>query len=393
MQRVTAAALLAAGSTRIENPSDCDDALSALGAAAALGATIERTGDALVVTGGLRSCPATIDCGESGLCLRMFIPIAALVPAPVTLRARGGLSQRPVGMAEPTLKQLGAECASENGLPPVRVCGPLRSGRADVDGSVSSQFLTGLLLALPRAEGDSTLVVAELKSRPYIDLTLETLAAFGVRVEHDDYRTFFIPGRQSFRPARVAIEGDWSGAAFLIAAAAVSGDLRIGGLRPASPQADRRILDLLLECGGAAVWEGDTLHVRSSSLRPFTFDATDCPDLFPPLVALACACAGTSRIAGVHRLRHKESDRASALVEEFGRIGVQVAVAGDWLEVCGGAVRGGDVDARGDHRIAMAAAVAGLIADAPVRISGSGCVAKSYPGFFTDLQRLGGNVD
>lgn len=394
MQRVTAAALLTRGIIRVKNPSFCEDALSTLQAAITLGAGIVESGDHLDIRGGLNPKGETeIQCNESGLCLRMLLPIAALSPFPVTLKARKTLTRRPVGAVSPVLRQLGAECRVSADHPPVRVTGPLRGGNATVNGSLGSQFLSGLLLALPLAPRDSTLTVLDLKSTPYIDLTLDTLKDFGIQVNRKEYHLFTVAGKQAYRPGTVSIEGDWSGAAFLIVAAALTGNLRIHGLKADSAQADRRICQVLTGCGGKLEWDDHVLHVKKSRLRGFTFDATDCPDLFPPLAVLAAACSGTSRIFGVHRLECKESDRARALVEELSALGARITRKGDCLEIQGGPVRGGTSNSRGDHRMVMAAAVAGLVSTQPVEIVGASCVAKSYPRFFEDLKSLGGKID
>ena len=296
-------------------------------------------------------------------------------------------------MIEEPLRELGVECRTRDGLPPVRVRGPLLGGRASVDGSVSSQFLSGLLMALPLAGRDSTLTVRELRSRPYVDMTLRMLGECGVRVENENYERFAIPGGQKYEIGDYEVEGDWSGAAPLFVAAAVGGKIKVSGLRADSAQADRRILDALGAAGARVVRTADGATVERSDLRAFTFDATDSPDLLPPLAALACHCAGTSRLKGTSRLRHKESDRAAALSEELRRLGGRVAVFGDFLEITGGPLQSGTVRSHGDHRIAMAVAAAAVAARGPVGIEDAECVAKSYPGFFEDLASVGVRID
>ncbi len=394
MQRLTAAALLAeGGTTRIRNPSFCDDAMAALRVAGELGAAIQATLAEVVIQGGLRPRGRDLDCGESGLCLRLFTAIAALRPEELVLSGRGSLLRRPVDMAERPLCDLGASCQTENGFPPVRVRGPLSGGTAFVDGSASSQFLSGLLMALPLAGKDSRLVVRDLKSRPYVDMTLEVLAGCGIEVRNADYEEFVIRGGQAYAPGDFEVEGDWSAAAALLVAGAIGGKLRVSGLRRDSIQADRRVLGALGAAGAPVKVFEDGAVVEKSELRAFSFDATDAPDLLPPLVALACHCAGTSSLAGASRLRQKESDRAAALAEEFGRLGARIAVEGDVIEVRGGLLAGGEVHSRGDHRIAMALAAAALAARGPVAIDGAECVAKSYPRFFEDLASVGGRID
>jgi 3-phosphoshikimate 1-carboxyvinyltransferase len=262
-----------------------------------------------------------------------------------------------------------------------------------VDGSASSQFLSGLLLALPRAPGDSLLEVAGLRSGPYIRMTLDVLAAFGVQVEASAaLDRFHIPGGQTYQPVDLAVEGDWSGAAFLLVAGAVAGELSVEGLNPASAQADRAVLQALAAAGVQAGWAGGALRVGRGDLEAFTFDATDCPDLFPPLAALAVHARGLSRIRGTGRLKAKESDRATALVAELSAMGARLRVAGDWMEIEGGPLQGGAVDPHNDHRIAMACAVAGLRSREGATMEGEACVDKSYPDFFRDLASLRGGA-
>jgi 3-phosphoshikimate 1-carboxyvinyltransferase len=319
----------------------------------------------------------------------MFAPIAALGSDEVELVASGSLRERPMEMVETALRALGASCSTASGRPPLRVRGPLRGGDIAVDGSVSSQLLTGLLLALPCCEQDSVLRVSGLKSKPYVELTLRTAADFGVEIRHDAELTRFeIRGGQAYQPRAWRVEGDWSGAAFILVAGALAGSVDVSGLDLLSAQADRAVLGAL-RAAGARVEEGtDRIRVQAGPLRAFELDAADCPDLFPPLVALACSCEGTTRLRGVERLLHKESDRAIALVEEFGKLGAHLATDGDTLCVVGGPLHGGAVGSHGDHRMAMALAVAALRTRAGVDLDGEGCVAKSYPDFFERLDAI-----
>jgi 3-phosphoshikimate 1-carboxyvinyltransferase len=409
MQRALVCAALAEGRSELSNPSYCADAAAALGIVEALGSVCERGEGFLSVRGGILAPssslaragaapgegagepPFRLSCGESGLLMRMFAPIAALSPGAVELVGEGSLASRPVSMMTGPLAALGVSCATNGGLPPVRLRGPLRGGRATVDASSSSQFLTGLLMALPLAAKDSVLDVPRIVSRGYIDLTMETMRAFGVAVERSgDYSRFEIPGGQSYRPTHFEVEGDWSGGAFLLVAGAIAAEkgLVVEGLPASSAQPDRAVIEAL-SSAGARLSQGDnSVSVSRASLRAFDFDATDCPDLFPPLVALAAACCGVSTLRGAARLRNKESDRASSLAEGFLSLGVPVEVEGDLMRVRGGKIRGGAVDAHNDHRIAMAAAVAALASSEGVEIEGPECVKKSWPEFFEDLDSI-----
>jgi 3-phosphoshikimate 1-carboxyvinyltransferase len=389
MQRAIAAALLADGETVLHNPTFCQDAQAALGVAEQLGAAVQRSDDRVVIQGGFLPRQRELDCGESGLAVRMFTSIAALHEAALTLTGSGSLLKRPMDLVQQPLQDLGAEVHTQNGFVPITVKGPLRGGRARVDGSLSSQFVTGMLMALPRAKGNSQLVVENLKSRPYIDLTLRVLADFGVSVENHDYKLFFIEAGQRYRARQYTIEGDWSGAAFLLVAAALAGGVELFGLDPQSCQADRAILEALALAGARVEIEDDAVVVTGQRLKTFEFDASHCPDLFPPLVALAAHCPGESVIKGAGRLKHKESNRAAVLQQEFGNLGIEIELSGDWLIVRGGAVRAGTVDSHNDHRIAMAAAAAAAAAGGEVKITGCRAVAKSYPDFFKDIAKIG----
>ena len=267
------------------------------------------------------------------------------------------------------------------------------TGNTIVDGSLSSQFLTGLLMALPLAEKDSELIVNNLKSRFYIDLTIKVLKDFGIKLINDNYEQFFIQGGQLYRSREYDIEGDWSGAALLLVAGAIGGEVEIENMDINSSQADRRILDVLEQFGARIAPGINTIRVIKAEMKPFNFDATDSPDLFPPLVALASYAKGKSRIKGVSRLAGKESNRAEALVEEFAKVGINIETDGDKMIIHGGAVTGGTINSRNDHRIAMAAAVAGIGASGSLNIQGYECISKSYPDFFTDYQKTGGRIN
>jgi 3-phosphoshikimate 1-carboxyvinyltransferase len=289
-----------------------------------------------------------------------------------------------------SLTALDVSCTTESGHAPILVRGPMKGGRIHTDASVSSQFLSGLLMALPLCEKPSVVSVSGLASAPYVRMTIELARLFGVRIDHDDrLEEFLIEGNQTYRPSFYTVEGDWSGASFLLVAGAIAGRVAVRGLDPESLQADRAIVGVLSAAGAGVETGHECISVETGDLKPFEFDATACPDLFPPLVALASNCGGTSVIHGLGRLTYKESNRASALHREFGKLGIRVRLEGNTMEVDGGTLQGGCVDSHNDHRIAMACAVAGLRARGDVVISGSACVSKSYPSFFSDLESLG----
>ena len=394
LQRAIAAGLLSETPVRISNVTFSNDSNAALRVIKALGAQVRFHRDEIFIRGGLRPTGEILNCGEAGLSLRMFSPIAALWRKKLTLTGEGSLLRRPVTMIAPPLKDLGVKVSTNNGLPHLTVKGPLKGGKATVDGAISSQLLTGLLMALPKAPKDSRLKVENLKSTPYIDMTLALLKTFGIDVRHTNYETFFIKGMQTYRIPRNEywVEGDWSGAAFLLAAGAMGGTVTVTGLDTLSPQADRKIIQALEVAGANINITKSTVEVTKNKLNAFHFDATHCPDLFPPLVALACNCEGKTVLTGVERLIHKESNRALALEKEFTALGGEIRVVGNQMEITGKKLKGGTIDSHNDHRIAMAGAVAAINVSHHVIIEGSECIAKSYPNFFEDLKSIGASV-
>jgi 3-phosphoshikimate 1-carboxyvinyltransferase len=389
MQRGAAAALLAQGESILVNPSFCDDALAALDIIEKMGAKVKKTSDNVIIQGGLDIQNGNLNCGESGLGIRMFTPLAALAERPVTLTAEGTLLKRPVSLIENELAHLGAEVTSNKGYAPIKITSALRGGETEIDGSISSQSLTGLLMALPAAANDSIIKVNNLTSRRYIDMTIKILKAFSIDVENIAYKEFRIKGKQKYKPAVLEIEGDWSGAAFLLCAGAINGSLKVTGLNTASLQPDMAVLEALKAAEADLIINSDSVEVKKSSLKGFTFDASQCPDLFPPLAALALFCEGTTEIKGVHRLKHKETDRSVTIKEELAAIGGDITIEGDSMIIKKSPITGGDSNSRGDHRIAMACAIAALKASGPVSIEDAEAVNKSYPQFFDDIMKAG----
>jgi len=260
-----------------------------------------------------------------------------------------------------------------------------------MSGNVSSQFATGLLFALPLLDGDSVIeITTPLESASYVDLTLDALAHFGIRIEHDNYRRFTVPGNQQYVPADYTVEADYSSAAFLLAAGALGCDVICKGLNPHSSQGDRAFLDVIVQTGGQVDWIApDTVQARGGDLRGITVDVSDTPDLVPPMAALLCFCKGTSRIVGASRLRLKESDRLHAVATELNRLGAKITEGPDYLEIEGVPhLTGGKCHSHNDHRIAMMVALASLNAQGIVEIDDPSCVNKSYPGFWDDFLQL-----
>lgn len=405
MQRACAAALIRKGRTRIQNPGNSADETAVVEILTALGCqcTIEKDGLYIDSANAVIHAPSTpdhssisVDCGESGLAMRMFTPIAATSSLSITMNGGGSLLHRPMDWFDRILPLLAVEVETNGGVPPVRVRGPLQPADIRVDGSVSSQFLTGLLMAYACAAAkEVTITVDSLKSKRYIDLTLQLMKHFGLKVPvNNNYQSFYFDQASVVSvPSMIdyTVEGDWSGAAFLLVAAAIAGNTTFTGLDHTSMQADKEIVGILNKAGAEVRVSDDHVTVKKAQLRPFVFDATDCPDLFPPLVALAAHCNGLSRIRGLQRLRYKESDRGHALREEFDKLGTRIILDGDEMLVHGNEklqVKNTNLDSHGDHRIAMACAVASLNADLGVEIHHAEAVKKSYAAFWEHLHQL-----
>jgi 3-phosphoshikimate 1-carboxyvinyltransferase len=393
MIRAVAASLLAAGTSSLLNPSLCADSIAALRIVDTLGADVQTNkecvsirGTAGLATEGFKR--NTIHCGESGLCMRMFTPIAGLTRYRFIVEASGSLRSRPMETIE-ALSLLGGTCETSGGYPPVTIRGPIRGGAVTLDGSKTSQFLTGLLMAAPLCQEDTSIEVMDLKSKPYAEMTIDLLKRFGITIDHDkDLKSFRIKGNQHYEAQTYTIEGDWSGAAFLLVAGAIAGSIQMKGLRTNSFQADKAILEGLTRAGALVEIVDDYILVEKGDLRAFEFDATDCPDLVPPLVALAAHCRGKSVIHGIERLKHKESNRSETLVSEFSKLSIKMALFNDRMEIYGSKPVGNLVDSHNDHRIAMACAAAALNGERPVVIENYQCVAKSYPDFFRDIHSV-----
>ncbi len=399
--RFIAAALLADSPTMLHGLSDCDDTNVALSISAALGAEIELGDDAVRIT----PCPSSIprprseqlNAGESGLAARLFAPIASLSLDSLTLTGEGSLMNRPFDMVTSGLTALGVKTTGGNSLP-ITIEGPLVGGEIEVDGSVSSQFLTGLLLALPFAEQDSKVVVYNLTSRPYINMTLEVMQAFDLDFTHetlDSCDTFIIPAGQTCRSLPLSIDGDWSAASALIVLGGLCArpDLEIKGIRGIYTQADSGIKGAMLFAGYQILGTDDGLSLKKKRPRPINLDLSNSPDLFPVLCALAAFSNKPSRLSGANRLSSKESDRASVLISEFAKAGVSIEREGDTLIIhpCE-KTKACRINPHGDHRIVMAAAILGCAGTADIEILDADCVSKSYPMFFDDLDSIGGCV-
>jgi 3-phosphoshikimate 1-carboxyvinyltransferase len=413
MQRACAAALLHRGTTQIFNPGHSNDDLAAIDVIQKLGATVTMenpsnekiNGTSIIVhSNGVQPIGSSMNCGESGLGIRMFTPIAALSDQAITIEGKGSLLKRPMHFFDTIFPDLGIEIQSQSGYLPITIKGPLKPADIEVDGSLSSQFLTGLLMAYAATDHTNAVIeVQDLKSKPYIDLTLSVLNAFGWNVQHQGYKRFeFLAHKPLADHIDFTVEGDWSGAAFLLVAGAIAGPIHVKGLQLDSTQADKAVMQALKATGASIEINEHAIQIgpakdsagNHTPLNAFEFDATDCPDLFPPLVALAAICNGVTIIHGVSRLAHKESDRGLTLQTEFAKLGIRIELDQDRMLIHGGTgIHGAEVFSQHDHRIAMACGVAALCADGPIAITDAEAVNKSYTDFFKHLQHLGAKVD
>ena len=389
LQRALAISALAEGTSVLNEVSWCNDSEAARKIIENLGSKTSEINRKLSVSSRVLDINnLNFNAGEAGLSIRMFSPILALSKKEINFTGEGSLKTRPNDIIINALSQLGVEIESNKGFLPLKIKGPIQSGNIEIDGSLSSQLLTGLLIALPMIDGNSTIEVHNLKSAPYIDMTLSIMQNFGVHVENINYKTFKIKGNQKYKATNFDIEGDWSGGAFFLVYGAVKGKIEASNLNPNSLQADKTILSALKLAGAKITLKEKSTIVEKGQLNAFDFDATDCPDLFPPLVCLASQCNGVSKIKGISRLTHKESDRAKVLLKEFVKMGFEISLENDNMFVTGGNAETCTIDSHNDHRIAMAGGIMNLFCDGEIKIKNKDAINKSYPNFFKDLNKI-----
>ena len=326
--------------------------------------------------------------GESGLALRMLASVSSMLSKRTLISGEGSLLQRPIDPIIRILNQCGLNIQQGEGNVLLDIQGELSTGHIVMDASFSSQLVSGILISLPLLVQSTRLTLKNPVSRPYIDMTLDVMQSFGVEIEQTGYSEFFIKGGQAYTGhSAYSIEGDWSGAANHLVGAAISGKCTIDGLNIKSAQADRHILDILADYGAdILISQNDEITVKKNESLPIACDITDCPDLFPCLVILAASCKGESEISGIQRLFNKESNRLEVMMREFSNLGLTMRTTNNKILIKGtGKLSGGRINTRNDHRIAMAAAIAGTICSENIEILDPSCVNKSYPDFFKDL--------
>ena len=399
--RALIAGLLSNGVSRISNPLFSEDTDATLKAITTLGAKIDSSENQWTIQGiqQIEKPQAPIQCGESGSTLRFLLPVAALASGPSVFTLGTSLSRRPLAPLLRSLEQLGVKSAFRiNQSPPVvEICGGgIKGGKTTMAGDVSSQFVSGLLFGCSKAEADTDILLSTpLESRDYVRMTIEVLNKHGVRMfVHENMTQLKVFANQTYRSFDHDISGDFSSAAFLLAAAAVtSSKLKIVNLNWKTGQGDQQILNILEKIGCKVKKAEESIEIEGNELFATDVDAKDTPDLVPVCASLACYSHGISRIFNAGRLRLKESDRLSALQTELKKMGGKISIIESGLAIEGPCkMRGATINPHGDHRIAMACAVAALAADGQTVIQNCECVSKSYPGFFDDLSLLGADV-
>ena len=393
--RAVLCAALADGESRLTGLAHSQDIDATLAAAAALGAQVEAGEGWARIAGAapLQAPAAPVDCCESGSTLRFLIPLAALTGRPVAFTGRGRLMQRPQSVYQELFASQGLRFEQEGDT--LTVAGPLRPGCFSLAGDVSSQFISGLLFALPLLDGDSRLrLKPPVESRSYIEMTRASQSRFGVSSAWLDEYTLAVPGGQAYRPRDMAIEGDWSQAAFPAALGVLAGDVTVTGLEPGTLQGDAVILDILRRCGGRAEAVPGGVRFQKSALHGTKIDLADCPDLGPILMALGLLCEGETVIANAGRLRLKESDRIAAMEQELRKLGGQIESDGGTVTIRRSVLHApaGPLWGHNDHRVVMSLTVLAAAAGLPVQIDGAEAVAKSWPGFFAAVRQLGVEV-
>lgn len=393
--RALICAALARGVSVIQPIEYSEDILATIRCLRQLGARIDCQGETVTVDGSGTFSPTFMeaDCGESGSTLRFLIPIAAAGGVAARFVGHGNLPHRPIGIYLSALPEKGVRCDTAGGLP-LTISGQLQSGDYFISGDVSSQFITGLLFALPLLSGDSRIhLTSPACSVGYIQMTLDRMRDFGVQVQilPDGW---FVPGNQSYRPHGCQVEGDWSQAAFFLTAAALGGHITIDNLNPRSSQGDKACVEVYRALGASVVWEKERLIISPGDLHGIELSAQDIPDMVPAFAAAAMAAKGKTIITGAERLRIKECDRISAMREGICRLGGKAEETPDGLVIEGvPALRGGLVQGFHDHRIVMSFACAANACREDVLISDPDSVNKSFPSFFEVYRRLGGMAD
>lgn len=395
--RAIIAAGLADGKSEIFNISYSEDVKATINAMRLMGAKIKEHSDKLEISGvnAVDDKKRRIDCSESGSTLRFIMPISLFQNGETIFTGSDSLKTRPIDSYLEIMDKQGICYKRKEKKLPIAVKGKLTAGTFIIDGNISSQFITGLLFVLPLLDGNSKIVVkTELESTKYVDMTIEALKRFEINIENNNYKEFYVGGNQKYRACDYEIEGDLSQAAFWLAAGVLGGKVAIECFNLDTLQGDKIIVDIIHKMGGNIIEKGSTLHAIESKLNGVTIDASECPDLVPILAVLGALSSGITKIINAKRLRFKESDRLKAISTELNKIGADIKENIDGLIIIGKEkLKGGEVNTWGDHRIAMALAIASIKCETPVTINNPNVVKKSYPIFFNDFKKLGGVIN
>ncbi len=392
VHRAVICASLSGGICTVSPVALSEDIRATIRCARALGVRFEFEGDALTVDGSeiFKNGSALLDCGESGSTLRFFVPVAALGGINAEFTGSGRLPERPIGIYTEALPKAGVSCETGGGLP-LKISGRLKSGIFKIPGDVSSQFISGLLFALPLLDGDSDIILTSpVQSAGYINMTIRTMAKFGVEVDILD-NGWHVRGRQHYVPTDYKTDGDWSQAAFFLVSGAIGGEVTVTNANIDSAQGDRRIAAILREFGAEVLQDGGTITVKKAPMRAIEINAAQIPDLVPVLAVCACFAEGTTRITNAERLRIKESDRLKTTAALINSLGGYARETADGLKIVGvKRLKGAPVEGFGDHRIVMSAAACAAGLDGEIVCSDALSVNKSYPAFYIDWKKIGG---
>lgn len=399
--RAIICAALSEGLCIIENIDYSDDIIATIDAMNSLGAKIVKHKDYIEVIGAYGSDEKAketrvIDCNESGSTLRFLVPISLLFKGSSNFIGRGNLGKRPLTTYYNIFERQGIQYSYEEGNLNLVINGELKAGTFEVEGNVSSQFITGLLFTLPLLKEDSKIIITtEMESKGYIDLTLKAMSDFGVEIINNNYREFIIKGNQKYNARNYRVEGDYSQAAFFLCADSLGNDVLCKDLDLNSLQGDKEVIDILERMN--VVFNANDIGVKgiaNGELTSTVIDGSQCPDIIPVLTAVASLTNGTTEIINAGRLRIKECDRLAAVTSELNKLGAKIIEKEDGLVITGvEKLQGGvEVWSHKDHRIAMTLAIASTRCEKPIVINDYECVAKSYPNFFEDFKALGGNI-
>ncbi len=383
-------ASLARGESRIANALLSADTRATLAACRAMGAEVTEDGDGFRISGGRLHAPETVDADNSGTTMRIFAGLSSMFDSPVTITGDASLRKRPMGPLLDALSQTGTRCESDNGLPPVTVCGPNKGGDVSIDGGVSSQFITSLLMVSPMLENDSTItILGNTVSAPYLDVTAHMMRLFGASVSRNG-SMFGIRGRTGYRPHDYMVPADFSSAAFPMVAGALAGSVTVTGMDMGDPQGDKAIAEILTKAGADVKVDGTEVTVSKGSLKGCDVDMGSVPDLFPIVAVLLSTAEGDSRLYGAPQLKYKESNRIETVVNMINAIGGSAEATDDGCIIHGKPrLEGGRIVHKGDHRIMMSAAVASLVCDGSVDMDDAECCAVSFPGFPEKMSAIG----